>query len=428
MNSRSHGSELGVSLWAVRALFCLNGFVYATWATRIPAIQSSYELSHAMLGIALMAVALGALIAMPVAGWLSTRFGSRAMVACGAAIYLIGLPIIPWVPDMSLLYVALFVFGVGHGTLDVAMNVQAVEIERRWTKPVNSSIHAWWSGGGLLGAMVGGGVASMGLVPAWHFGFTTIALTIAILPIVSRLLPVDRECDVVRSQRDEAVPGVTIKRNLRSAGFGRKSIFRLGMLGAIAFCIMAGEGAMADWSAVLLRDNLGAGEGLAAMAYAIFAIAMAGGRCAGDQLSYQLGPRRHVRVCAMVALAGVLMIVLASNIFIALAGFALIGIGFSSIVPVAFSECGRLEGVSSSAALASVSTIGYFGFLLGPPLIGFIAQWVGLAWALSLLVLTSGCTILFAAALAETVSSETLRDRNSTESEPASCSVDLPAA
>lgn len=405
MNRIRPASELKVSLWSVRALFCLNGILYATWATRIPAIQSAYELSHAMLGMALMAVALGALVAMPVAGWLCGRFGSRVIVACGALIYLIGLPIIPWMPGMSLLFVALFTFGVGHGMLDVAMNVQAVEIERRWSKPVNSSIHALWSGGGLLGAMVGGGIAMMGLHPAWHFGFVAVVLAIALVPIVSRLLDDDRASDVVFSQEDEAPQKAKKELNPSAAGVGRRSTFELGMLGAITFCIMAGEGAMADWSAVLLRENLGAAEGLAAMGYAVFAIAMAGGRLAGDPLSHQLGPRRQVRVSAMAALIGVLMIILAPNFLIAFAGFGLIGIGFSSIVPVAFSQCGRLDGVSSGAALASVSTIGYFGFLLGPPLIGFIAQWAGLTWALSLLVATTGFTIILAAALAESVPS-----------------------
>ncbi|TWU20312.1 Inner membrane protein YbjJ [Novipirellula galeiformis] len=399
--------SLNASLWAVRGLFCLNGFLYATWATRIPAIQSQFQLSNGSLGLALMVVATGAVVAMPSAGWLCSRVGSRRIVALSLVLYLLGLPTISVMLNLGSLIAALFVFGVGHGMLDVSMNLQALEVERRLKKQVNSSIHALWSMGGLAGALAGSLIAIGGLDVRWHFGIVATALALASVPIVSRLLA-DRagrdhgfhdektrpckpntDCEIrgesepqqrSREDHERAPRGVTI------------------LLGVIAFCVMASEGAMADWSAVLLHQSLGIGEGVAAMGYATFAIAMAIGRFAGDSLSARLGPTKQVRISALIAMAGVLIVVTSTQLFVALAGFTLIGAGLATIVPAVFSACGRLPGNSPGVALATVSTIGYFGFLLGPPLIGFLSEWVSLRVALSTLAGTMMLTMALASA------------------------------
>ncbi|SMP59537.1 Fucose permease [Neorhodopirellula lusitana] len=398
-------SPVQVALWAVRGLFCLNGFLYATWATRIPAIQAHFQMSHATLGAALMLMALGALIAMPSAGWLCSRFGSRPVAAVSLFVYLLGLPLIALMPSMSTMLMALFIFGIGHGTLDVSMNVQAVEVERRWHKPVNSSIHALWSVGGLAGAVVGSLISLGGLDVHWHFTMVTALLSLATLPIITRLLVDDDPSDAASKNSAGDNASVTAHNHSGEDSLAGKATasryqrFSVVLLGVIAFCIMAGEGAMADWSAVLLNKVLGVNEGIAALGYATFAIMMACGRFAGDGLSSRLGPTKQVRVSGVIATLGVLLVVTSTHVATALAGFALIGGGFATIVPAVFSACGRLEGIPAGVALASVSTIGYFGFLLGPPMIGFIAEWLSLRIALGCLSATTFAVVLLASAL-----------------------------
>ncbi|EMI18819.1 Major facilitator superfamily MFS-1 [Rhodopirellula maiorica SM1] len=390
---------INASLWAVRALFCLNGFLYATWATRIPAIQSQFQLSNGTLGLALMVVAAGAVVAMPCAGWLCSRLGSRRIAAISLAFYLIGLPTISLMPSLAMLIAALFLFGVGHGMLDVSMNVQALEVERRMNQQINSSIHALWSIGGLVGALAGSLIAMGGLNVRWHFILVAAVFTTATVPIIARLLH-DRVEDK-RASRDQ-----TLSRQNRNAAsvvadlpaHDRAPRHTTLVLGVIAFCVMAGEGAMADWSAVLLHQVLGIGEGVAAMGYATFAIAMAMGRFAGDRFSAWLGPVKQVRVCAFVAMIGVLIVVTSYHVVTAMIGFTLIGAGLATIVPAVFSACGKLPGSSPGVALATVSTIGYFGFLLGPPLIGLLSEWVSLRVALSTLAGTMLVTMTLASA------------------------------
>ncbi|GAA5507470.1 MFS transporter [Novipirellula caenicola] len=398
---------LNASLWAVRALFCLNGFLYATWATRIPAIQSQFQLSNGTLGLALMVVAAGAVVAMPCAGWLCSRVGSRRIAAISLAIYLIGLPTIPLMPGLVTLIAALFIFGVGHGMLDVSMNVQALEVERRMNQQINSSIHALWSIGGLAGALAGSLIAISGVNVQWHFILVTAAFATATQPIISRLLHDRVENDHAANDKPlrRSNPTTANDRHGNAASQqtslphpGRASRNATLVLGVIAFCVMAGEGAMADWSAVLLHQTLGIGEGIAAMGYATFAIAMAMGRFAGDRFSAWLGPVKQVRVCALIALIGVLIVVTSHHVVVALIGFTLIGAGLATIVPAVFSACGKLPGSSPGVALATVSTIGYFGFLLGPPLIGLLSEWVSLRVALSSLAGTMLVTIALASA------------------------------
>lgn len=392
------GERLAGSLLAIRALFFLNGMFYATWATRIPAIQSQFSLSNGALGLALMVVALGAVVAMPSTGWLCQRFGSRRVIAVSLAMYLMGLPVIAMMPDITWLIGSLFVFGFGHGMLDVAMNVQAVEVERLMNRPINSSIHALWSVGGLTGAVLGCVIAALQWPVVWHFSLLAIVLAGASLPILTRLLP-----DPPQGQ-EKANAGDASAESKEPVK--RSALLGVFLLGVIAFCVMAGEGAMADWSAVLLHQVLGASEGVAAMGYAVFAVAMASCRFAGDRVSSSLGPRRQVRFSALLALVGVVLAISSTHFVMALAGFALMGMGFATIVPAVFSACNRVPGVSPSTALASVSTIGYFGFLLGPPLIGLVAEWSSLRVALASIAVTMAATMYLARILQPKLSSD----------------------
>ena len=372
--------------WAVKALFFMNGALFATWAARVPALQAAHGLSHGQLGMALLVMSLGAVLAMPTAGWLSARFGSDKVSKLAALPYCAMLPGLMLAPNLACFVVVLFCFGAFHGALDVAMNAQAVVVENQYARPIMSSFHALWSTGGLAGAAAGGLLAGMGLQPLTHFILAMLlfgGLALAAFPHLLRM--------------DHKNPGTT-------AADAHGPAFRLpsrGLLalGVVALCVMVGEGAMADWSAVYLRSNLRANEGVAAAGYAVFSLAMAGGRFLGDRLSARTDAVTLVRVGSALAAGGLLAALIFEHTAVALAGFACVGMGFATIVPLVFSAAGRKPGIAPGIAVASVTTLGYLGFLLGPPVIGFASEFVGLRGALAIVVVTS----LTAAVLAPTL-------------------------
>ena len=380
-------SPLRASRRSVQALFLLNGTLFATWASRIPAAQAAHSLSNGALGLCLFAIAAGAVIAMPLAGMLTSRIGSDQVCRISALIYAAMLPAILLAPGLAAFVAALFCFGASHAALDVAMNAQAVAIEKRHGEPIMSSFHALWSLGGLLGAAVGGVLAAHGVKPIAHF--LLIALSFgAILPLVfPRLLQVPEERFADLASR-AAAPAFS----LPSRG--------LLCLGLVALCVMLGEGAMADWSAVYLRNNIGTTESVAAAGYATFSVAMAIGRLLGDQLTARFQPVNLVRAGGALAAAGLLAAIILGHTAFSLAGFALVGLGFATVVPIVFTAAGNTRGMAPGVALASVSSLGYLGFLFGPPIIGFAAEWLGLRGALGIVVVTSLLASLLAPAVA----------------------------
>jgi MFS family permease len=372
---------------AVAALFFLNGALFATWVSRIPAVQSERGLSHGALGLALLAVALGAVIAMPLAGWFTARFGSDKVSKISALVYCAALPLPILAPNMALFGVSLFLFGAFHGGLDVAMNAQAVAVEKLYPEPIMSSFHALFSTGGLVGAVAGGLLAALGLDPRTHLSLVALMLGAVTLRVSPYLLDVGEREAATSPKTQRKTPGSLLPARGLMA------------LGALALCVMMGEGAMADWSAVYLRNNLLTTESIAAAGYAAFSIAMAGGRFFGDRLTTRFGPVLLVRVSGGVAAAGLTVALFFEQTAITLVGFACVGAGFSTIVPMVFSAAGRTDGVAPGVALAAVSTMGYFGFLAGPPFIGFMAELFGLRGAFGIIIATS----LLAAVLAPAV-------------------------
>jgi predicted MFS family arabinose efflux permease len=370
---------------AVAMLFFLNGAIFATWVSRIPAIQAARALSHGTLGVALLAMAFGALVAMPLAGMATARFGSHRVTQLTAAIYCAILPLPLFAPNFALFVVALFVFGAAHGALDVGMNAQAVAVEERYRRPIMSSLHALFSVGGLVGAGFGGVVAAAGFPPLLHFAAAAMLLGGATALLAFPRLLDARETETL-DLPDELASRPRFALPPRS----------LLVLGVIAFCTMVGEGAMADWTGVFLRNVAGSSEAVAAAGYAAFSVAMAAGRFGGDGLTVHLGPVTIVRISGVLAAAGLALALLFGQSVPALIGFAAVGAGFATVVPQVFSAAGRTTGMSSGAALATVSTLGYFGFLLGPPAIGFLAEAVGLRAALGVIVLTSALLIVLA--------------------------------
>ena len=372
--------------WAVKLLFFLNGALFATWASRVPAVQAARGLNNGELGLALLAMASGAVVAMPTAGWLGARFGSDKVCKATALVYCALLPGLVLAPNFALFALTLFGFGMVHGGLDVAMNAQAIAVEKRYGRPIMSSFHALWSTGGLTGAALGGLLAGQGLKPLAHFAVVAVLLAGAALLTFPHLLE-RAGAPVEASGKHAPTPMFT---------WPTRSLLALG---AIALCIMVGEGAMADWSAVYLRNTIGTKESLAAAGYAAFSIAMAGGRFLGDRLTARFGPMNLARAGGLVAAAGLLLALMFQNTAVALAGFACVGLGFATIVPMVFSAAGHRPGANPDIAVASVTTLGYLGFLVGPPLIGFVAELVGLRYSLGMIVATSLVAAMLAPAL-----------------------------
>ena len=379
MRSRS---ITGRSLWAARlavfGIFFLNGFGFGSWAVRIPAVQERLDLGEGLLGLALLGMAAGSLVSMPLAGWLVSRLGSRHVVGATGLGFFLALPLLAVSPSLALLVLALAFAGASGGSLDVSMNAQAVAVEKGQGRPIMSSFHAAFSLGGLAGAAVGGVVAGWGVGVAPHLAGVSALSLAAFVLAYWRMLP----ADVDRGEGGEPA-------------FARPTRALAG-LGVISFCVLLGEGAMADWSAVYLNGTLGTGPGFAAAGFAAFSATMVAGRLLGDRVTARFGPVALVRAGGAVAAAGLGVSLAVAHPAAALVGFACAGLGFSIIFPTALSAAGRADGAATGPAIAAVATAGYFGFLVGPPSIGFVAEGVGLGGALFIVVALSAAIVVLA--------------------------------
>ena len=374
------GGAVRVARLAVAAVFFLDGAGFANWVVRIPAVQDRLGLGVGALGVALLGVAVGALIAMPLTGRVVGRRGSRPVTRLAALVFAATLALPPFAPNLPLLALALVALGAANGALGVAMNAQAAAVEREYGRPIMASFHALFSLGGLVGAAVGGSVAAHGVGPAPHLAGAALALALAAIAVGPRMLPAGAD----------AVPA--------ASPFARPTRALLA-LGVVAFCVLFGEGAMADWSAVFLRDVTAAGPGLAAAGFATFSLAMAAGRSVGDALTIRLGPARLVRAGGAVAALGLGAALASAEPWAAVVGFGAVGAGLSIVFPSVLTAAGRLPGGAPGAAIAAVSTFGYAGFLAGPPVIGFVAEAFTLRGGLAVVVLMNLVIALLATTL-----------------------------
>ena len=374
--SASPTPALGSARLAVIAVFALNGFALGSWFVRIPAVQDGLGVGEGLLGVALLGAAVGALLSMTVTGALISRLGSRRVVGVAALLLPLSLIPIALAPNVATLALALVFVGASNGALDVSMNSHAVAVENRYGRRIMSSFHAAFSFGALAGSVLGGGVAYLGIEVLPHFLVVCALAVFAAIPAYRALLP---------SDADAAEGG--------APAFARPTRALLG-LGAISFCVLLGEGAMSDWSAVYLDNTLKTGPGFAAAGYAAFSLTMALGRLFGDRLTERFGPTSLVRLCGAVAAVGLGVALAVGNPAFALIGFACAGAGFSIVFPLALSAAGRTEGVAPGPALAAVATAAYTGFLVGPPTIGFLAELTGLGTALYLVVALSTAIFL----------------------------------
>jgi len=365
---QTRSRRIGVSL-----VFFANGAVFASWVPHIPGVAARLHLNEAALGLALLCLAAGAMTSLSAAGRLIGRFGSRTVTRAAGAVFCLALPLPVLAPSPLTLALALALFGMANGAMDVAMNDQAVLVEKEKGSPIMSSFHGLFSLGGLAGSALGGAVLAAGVSPLVHVCGATAGLGAVCAAGLARLAPSPPE------------------------GASGKSPFalpdrRVWPLCLLALLTLACEGAMADWTSVYLSADLAAGPGLAASGYAAFSLAMAAGRFAGDRLTAALGPVRLARASALLACAGLAAAVAAPFPLAAAGGFALTGLGLSNLIPLLFSAAGRTPGVAPGQAIAGTAAAGYMGFLIGPPVIGFTAGLTSLRVSLAGLALCAALT------------------------------------
>ncbi|MFF3660268.1 MFS transporter [Streptomyces olivochromogenes] len=370
--------------------FSLCGTLMGTWVVNIPAIEERVGITHATLGGLLVLLGLGAFLGMQVAGRLTDSLGARVVVPatgvlCSAALVLPGLPQEPWT-----LAGALLVFGFCNGCLDVSMNAHAVHVEKAYGRPVMSAFHATFSVGGVLAALVGAATASAGLSPA--AGMAAMgALGIAIALVTARaLLPTaPTSADTGAAGRTEPAPAAEHRGTSR----------RIWVLAALALMVMLCEGAANDWSALHLKDVLGAPASTAAFAYGTFAATMTIGRLLADHLVARFGSMAILRYGAATAAVGITIVTVSPWIWAAFAGWALFGLGLSGCVPQLFSAAGHADPSAAGANVSRVAGLGYVGMLAGPAAIGWLTHLVALNHAFVLLILLCAITAVAAGIL-----------------------------
>lgn len=386
---------------AITAFFALDGFVFAGWVVRIPAIKERTGASEGALGLALLGVSAGAVATMVVTGRLCRRFGSHPTTVAAAVLLSLGVALPPLTGSALALGLVLLVFGAGFGGLNVAMNSAAVDLIAALRRPVMPGFHAAFSLGGMAGAALGGLIAGR-LAPTPHLALLT-AVGLLVTAVAGRALlrlpvpepasaPVSASASASTSASASASasPSASVEESAAPAGRtpedpARGAARRLvAVFGLIALCTAYGEGAMADWGALHLDQDLDASPGVAAAGYSVFALMMAVGRLSGTALLERLGQTRTLVAGGATAAAGMLLGSLAPTVWLALLGFAVTGLGLANLFPVAIARAGALTGPSGVAA---ASTVGYGGMLLGPPAIGFLADGLSLPIALTTVAL-----------------------------------------
>jgi MFS family permease len=398
--SEAGGGSMRWPRIAVTSVFVVHGLLFASWTAHIPDVKAHLGLTDGTLGFALLGAPVGSVIAMIAASWLLPRVGSRAVVQVALVGYCAAGPLVGLTGSLPALFAALFAWGAFQGTLDVAMNTQAIAIERTGGRILMSGLHGSWSIGAFAGAGIGALAVAAGITLSLQLlVMGTIALLVAGLLTV-RMLPAAAEHPAnpdSSAGNPDAGPRPGVKVSRWSGG--------MVMLGAIAFASMLCEGAIADWGAVYLSGPLHASGVVPGLGYTAFSLAMVTVRLSGNRLLTRFRPDRLLPALAAVATLGFAAALIIARPPAALAGFCCLGIGLASVVPAVFSAAGRIPGLPAGTAVATASACGWAGFVCGPPLIGRLASWASLPIALGLLPL------LTAFVVAGTLSSRALRER-----------------
>ena len=367
---------------AVAAMFLLNGGLFGVWASRIPSVQRDLALSAGELGLLLLGLAGGAIVAFPVAGFLSDRYGSATVTKLIALFYGPSLILIGLSDGVLSVAIALVLFGAAHGAMDVAMNSWGAEVERHLGRPIMSSLHAMFSLGAGVGAASGMIAVTWGLDRTPHFVMFTLLAAMPLLWIGN-----------IGWRQD----GVSDHSGRLTFAIPKGSLL---VVGVVAFCASLGEGAMADWSAVYLVSVVEATESEAAAGYTIFSITMVVMRLLGDRIILMLGEIAAGRLGGILAALGVGTAIVGGTFLTTCLGFALMGVGYAVIMPLAFSRAANDGRQRPGIAVAGVATFGYGGFLLGPVVIGALAELATLKIAFGLLALLAIVVAIAATALA----------------------------
>ena len=345
------------SRFAVSLIFAINGMVFGTWASRIPAIVDFHDLSPGSLGLLIFLAGLSAVIAFSIFGRAADRYGA-AFITKRATLLLIPLTLIfiAYANSIWMLVFAVIFFGAIHGGDDVAMNAWAAEVEREYTRPVMSSFHAMWS----LGAGIGAGLGS--LLAFYEVGFknhfSLISIVIFVLALSAAVVPFESQ----KNKKEANSPFISIPKG------------SLLPVATITFFASLSEGAVADWSAIFLKSVASLNDGNAALGFTVFSVCMFSMRLLGDRISFILGPATAARYSGLVALTGSIILLVSDSFLLLLLGFGLIGLGIAVIIPLAFSRAGNDETISQGTAIASIATLGYGVMLLGPLFVGLIAE------------------------------------------------------
>jgi fucose permease len=386
---------------AVTAVFVVHGLLFASWTAHIPGVKAHLGLTDGALGLALLGAPVGSVIAMIASSWLLPRVGSRRIVQVALAGYCAAGPVVGLTGSLPALFAALFVWGAFQGTLDVAMNTQAIAVERARRRVLMPGLHGSWSIGAFAGAGIGALAVASGITLSLQLlVLGTIALLVAGL-LTTRMLPAAAE-----HPGHPNAPAGHPEAGQRSGGRVSRWSGGMVLLGAIAFAAMLCEGATADWSAVYLSGPLHASGVIPGLGYAAFSLAMVTVRLSGNRLLARFRPGRLLPTLATVATLGFTAALLIAQPVAALLGFGCLGIGLACLVPAVFSAAGRIPGLPPGTAVATASACGWAGFVCGPPVIGRLSASASLPAALSLLPL------LTAFLVAATLSSRALRERD----------------
>lgn len=399
---------------ATAAMFFGNGFSFATWVSRIPGMQQKLALAPGPLGLALLALGVGALFSLQTGGHTAEKFGSRSVTFITLLLTALALSVIPYSNDLIQLCAVLGIFGIFSSSMDIAMNAHGVAVQRRLDHPVLSSMHAMWSVGGVAGAGLGSWMVALGVSPQVHFGLAAAMLVVLAVVARSFMLPRALEfgkmevgasvdgvvaTDLQCAQReatahsDSAVAGVAVHAESIVSGRESNTDAIIWVLAAVCFLAFTAEGAVADWSALYLQQCLHTSIAFAPLGFCAFSFAMSGGRFAGDIATKRFGADNMLRYGSLLAAVGIALVVSMAEPSAAIAGFVIAGIGMATIVPVLFSTAGNVNKKNTASSIGKVAVAGYVGLLIGPPILGFAAQ----AWGLqvTLIAVSAICLAIF---------------------------------
>jgi len=340
---------------ALGSMFFFVGLCFSSWASRIPDVQAKFQLSEGQLGTLLLFLPIGSVIGLPIAGWSVIRFGSRRVIMIGSFAYAMTLPLIGLAPTTLLIIPVLIFYGLLGNVLNISLNTQALDLEDQMGKSILASFHGLWSMAGFTGAGIGAGMIFLGVGVLLHY---------AIVTLVSIVIIFSAQKHIVKEEKLAEGGGMVIKKP-------DDLLLRISM---IAFLAMMAEGCMFDWSGIYFKKVVEAEPAWIALGYVAFMGSMATGRFLTDRMTSRFGKVTVIQFSGLMIFIGLMIAVIWPTVLMATLGFLVVGFGVASLIPVSYSIAGRSKLYSPSVALALVSTIAFFGFLIGPPLIGFIAD------------------------------------------------------